>query len=252
MSTATVLGGTVPYHFIPPSISAAFDLQTNDTVIAGAGSATYYLSGSTTLLADGGTGSSLVIAEGQDSIFGGDGNIVVTGGSDPLFFAGGGGDAIVTAATGNATLFGGSGTNLFFGGSGNLTAYAGTGPTTVAGGSGATTFNGVAGKHEDFITGSGTAAVTVGSGCNTIIGGTGASTITAATGSDPGHDVFSFIAGHGGGKETILNFNGSTDKIEPIGYGSPPPVENLTGGNDVITLNDGTQITLVGVDQKVL
>jgi hypothetical protein len=47
MNTATVVGGTVPYYFVPASVSAYFDFNSNDTVVGGAGPATFLLDGVT-------------------------------------------------------------------------------------------------------------------------------------------------------------------------------------------------------------
>jgi hypothetical protein len=66
------------------------------------------------------------------------------------------------------------------------------------------------------------------------------------------------MSGHAGGNETILDFKTTKDSIAFSGYGPTSPVASetvdptsATTGNDVITLSDGTQITLVGVDQKL-
>ena len=233
--TTTLIGGSVPFHFIPANINSVYDFSTNDTLEGGAGpSTTYNLYGDTTFVGTGGSGSSSIYADGQDTIYAGAGAVTVTGGSDPLLFVGGTGAAQVHLGAGSASLFGGPG------------------PITVDGGSGALNFDDTASKGNDlFLTGTGNGAVSLGGGAATVIGGTGASTITAGTGTD----VFTFIAGHGGGTETIKDFTPPKDSINFLGSYTVPPTETLTPGGDVITLTDGTQIThitLSGYDHKVL
>jgi Ca2+-binding RTX toxin-like protein len=86
-------------------------------------------------------------------------------------------------------------------------------------------------------------------GASTMIGGSGAATVIGGS----GQDVFGFVDGHAGGSITIENFN-STDNLAFGGYGyslANPPTETLVGGNDVMTLSDGTQITFIGIDHKI-
>jgi hypothetical protein len=86
-------------------------------------------------------------------------------------------------------------------------------------------------------------------GASSMIGGSGASTVMGGT----GDNVFGFVKGHAGGSETIYNFSGQ-DNLAFQGYGYSAdlvPVETIVDGNDVMTLNDGTLITFVGVGQKI-
>ena len=229
----TITGGTVRFHFIPAHIKFVYDFSTKDTIDGGAGSATYYLHHNTTWVGAGGSGSSVIHAEGQDTIFAGHGAVTVLGASHPLLFVGGTGPAHVDLDKGSASIFGGSGR------------------ISVDGGSGALTFDDKHGKGHDFFkTGTGKAHVTLGGGSATVDGGSGASTITAGT----GKDIFEFIAGHGGGTEVIKDFSLTKDHIKLSGHYTAPPTEKLTAGGDVITLTDGTQvthITLAGVHHKV-
>ena len=89
-----------------------------------------------------------------------------------------------------------------------------------------------------------------------MIGGGGNSTITAGGGAD----VFGFVNGHAGGFETISGFN-SKDNFAFGGYESlggaikteavATTIDPAAGGSDVITLTDGTVITLYGYDKTV-
>jgi Ca2+-binding RTX toxin-like protein len=90
-------------------------------------------------------------------------------------------------------------------------------------------------------------------GADTVVGGSGHASITGGG----GHDVFAFVAGHGGGTETISGFTTSDTFAFSSSYGytaATPPPEQVVNGNDVITLTDGTEITtitLVGIDYKL-
>ena len=61
------------------------------------------------------------------------------------------------------------------------------------------------------------------------------------------------MSSNAGGKETVLGFNTAKDSMAFSGYalGTPVVSESLAGGSDTITLTDGTQITLAGVDHKM-
>jgi hypothetical protein len=74
--------------------------------------------------------------------------------------------------------------------------------------------------------------------------------ITAGSGAD----VFGFVLGHAGGAESILGFNGKDTLAFSSGYGyslTNAPSETVGSLGDVITLSDGTTITLVGYEAKV-
>jgi Ca2+-binding RTX toxin-like protein len=164
---------------------------------------------------------------------------------------GGTGATVGQASGANSTLVGGSGNSLFTVTGANSLAVAGPGP-------------GVTGIQEAASTGpetiatnplgnSGTLVATLGSGADTVLGGSGASTINGGS----GNDVFGFIKGHAGGSEVIFNLT-SNDTFAFAGYGYTAtnlPTENVGTFNgvtsDTITLNDGTTITLVGIDHKI-
>ena len=65
--------------------------------------------------------------------------------------------------------------------------------------------------------------------------------------------MFAFVKGHAGGSEVIIGFNGS-DNFAFGGYGyssTVTPTETVGSLGDVITLSDGTTITLAGVNHKI-
>jgi Ca2+-binding RTX toxin-like protein len=80
-----------------------------------------------------------------------------------------------------------------------------------------------------------------GSGNDTFWGGAGADSILAGSGAD----VFGAVAGFAGGAMTIYSFNTANDQIDLKGYTAP--TSTLVGGNEVLSLNDGTSITLEGI-----
>jgi hypothetical protein len=159
---------------------------------------------------------------------------------------GGSGGFVGTASGANSTLVGGTGTSIYH--------VTGTNSLAVAGSAGIT------GIDESKSTGaetiatnplgnSGTLVAILGSGADSVIGGGGASTITAGS----GHDAFLFVKGHAGGSEVIIGFTAS-DNFGFAGYGYTAanlPAEHVGPIGDVITLSDGTTITLAGFDHKL-
>ena len=145
------------------------------------------------------------------------------------------------------TLVGGTGNTIVSVSGSNSLAVAGPGP-------------GMTGINEQNTSGaetiatnplgnSGTLVAILGSGADTVLGGSGVSTITAGSGAD----VFAFIKGHAGGSEVIIGFN-SSDNLAFAGYGysgTTLPSEQVGSIGDVITLSDGTTITLAGINHKI-
>ena len=68
------------------------------------------------------------------------------------------------------------------------------------------------------------------------------------TNAGTGTDSFVFTDSEGGGSEVINGFNASTDKLVFNGFtGSAVTSDQVTNGNTLLTLVNGTQITLTGV-----
>jgi serralysin len=193
-----------------------------------------------------------ITATGADTLFGastGTTSFMCSGANSSI--VGSTGSMAVTSSGANTTLIGGTGTNNFTVSGAGSDAVAGPAPgvtdvtlTDTGGAQISTNPNG----------GSGTLIATLSAtGADSVIGGGGASTITAGGGSD----VFGFVNGHAGGSEVIIGFN-SADNFAFGGYGysaTNAPTESYdtpgATGSDVITLTDGTTITLVGIDHKV-
>jgi hypothetical protein len=174
------------------------------------------------------------------------GHFAISGGESSI--VGGAGGFVGSASGANSTLVGGIGNSIFTVTGSNSLAVSGPGP-------GVTGINEAASTGPEVIAtnplgNSGTLVATLGSGADTVLGGSGASTINGGN----GDDVFGFIKGHAGGSEVIFNFT-PRDNLAFGGYGGSVPVEQVATFNgvssDVITLNDGTKITLVGIDHKI-
>jgi len=92
-------------------------------------------------------------------------------------------------------------------------------------------------------------------GANTLTGGTGNDTLFGYGGNDTlfgGAGADKFVFAHGTGQDSIGDFVAGTDKIDltAIGFASYQDVINAThdvGGNAVIDLGNGDQLTLTGV-----
>jgi hypothetical protein len=284
MSTTTISGATVPVNFSAGGSGAAF------TAFFGAGTASTFVSGGagtpvtstvTGAVTLGTSNSTYTLsASAVDDTTGG-GNSITTLNPSTVFAAPG--DTIASAAA--TTIFGASsGTTTFSlqgsessvtGGAGYITGTASGANSTLVGGTGGGAFT-VSGTGSLAVAGQspGTTTITLAettggatvatnplgnsgnlvatlsaNGADTVVGGGGASTIAGGG----GDDVFAFVNGHAGGTEIITNFTAS-DNFAFGGYGysaTNAPTETVTAGSDVITLTDGTVITLVGVDHKL-
>jgi hypothetical protein len=191
-----------------------------------------------TRLATGGGTDTVTVWNGGGMIHTGAGNVtlamndwadhaVVTieGGTGTLTQGNGYGNLLFTGGTGTATLGGVSGSETIMAGAGNLTLTGGATST-------------------NFTAGSGTAAVTLTTGGGTVTFGSGHATITeAAWGNAVTYD---FAAGHGGGTDIINGFRNGTDQLQFQG-GVSVTQQTLSGGSALLTLSDGTHVTLTGM-----
>ena len=182
------------------------------------------------------TGAATLLGAGSGQVTFG-----VSGSNDSIM--GGAGSLVGTASGSNTTLIGGSGANLFSVTGANALAVAGTSGTT---GIDMSTTTGPEVVATNPTGGDANLVAFLGSGADTVVGGGGQSTVGAGS----GHDVFAFVNGHAGGTEEITGFNPG-DNLAVSGY-SVGPVEHVVGGNDQMTLSDGTVITLVGLGHTLL
>lgn len=177
------------------------------------------------------------VAAGAGTIYGGSGalNVSLSDWRDQLVISvqGGGGSFVQTDGYGNLVFTGGLGTASLGGVSGGETVTAGAGNISLVGGG--------AGTH--FTAGSGHDQATLMTSGGTVEFGTGTAAINEA-----GYGAavtYDFVSGHGGGNDTITGFRIGTDQMSFQGVGVASSTE--TGGSTLMTLTDGTQVTLVGV-----
>jgi ELWxxDGT repeat protein len=215
------------------------------------------VSGNTTLLGGGsddtvvgGGGSALLALQPGGVGFGGAGTTTVFGGGDTLV-GGGGSNVMVGDGDGGDTMFGGSGQSTMFAGSGDATMVGGSGRTVMVagpgtdllvGGPGAVTAFGGSGSDVFFATGGGGTDISAGTGPAEVVLGAGATTVTGGSGPDL-YDVTNGVSD--GGIDVIAGFKVGTDHLRLFGYG--PAAPQFSGGNAVISLSDGTTITLLGI-----
>jgi hypothetical protein len=280
MSGTTVSGATVPNNFAGASgatgvFNSFFMAGVPVTVLTGSGTSTangpvvlassdsaVTVSGSA--VADESSGGNSITTLQPSTVFAAPNDTITSAAATTLFGASGGGVDVFSLSGANSSITGGtggivgtaSGANTTLVGGTGISIFTVTGPNSlaVAGSAGITGINESGSTGPETIAtnplgNSGTLVAILGSGADTVLGGSGASTITAGTGSD----VFAFIKGHAGGSEVIIGFNGS-DNLAFAGYGytaTDLPTETVGSIGDVITLSDGTTITLAGFDHKL-
>lgn len=233
-----------------------------DTVSGGAGDDTVgALFGNTT--ADGGADNDVVFGNsGNDSLYGGAGDDTVVGsilgvtaaadmmdggdGNDLLYGISTGNNRFVGGA-GNDSLVGGAGADSMEGGTGNDILISNAGNDTLVGGDGSDNMQGGAG-NDSLVGGAGDDTLWGGAGADTLVGGTGA-------------DIFYLRALGQGSATTINDYSGTEgDRLHFTGItqlvvGAPSAATgttatvalNAAGTNTVITMPDGSTITLVGI-----
>jgi hypothetical protein len=179
---------------------------------------------------------------GSANIIGGTGLLSVKGGAGAITVYGGTGFTTITGAAGPSQFLVGDGASSVQAASGNLVWLVGAAnDTLVADGGGSTIWGAYSSGNSTFQSGAGPCVMSGGSGNDTFWGGAGADSILAGSGAD----VFGAVAGFAGGAMTIYSFNTANDQIDLKGYTAP--TSTLVGGNEVLSLNDGTSITLEGI-----
>jgi hypothetical protein len=253
-------GSGTPFTVLPPT-SGAF--TASGPVVVAAPNLALTLSGATAV-ADTSTGGTSITTTTPSTVFAAPNDTITSAAATTLFGASGGGIDHFSISGANSSITGGTGSIVGTASGSNSTLVGGTGISifnvtgpnslAVAGSAGVTGINEQASTGPETIAtnplgNSGTLVAILGSGADTVIGGSGASTITGGS----GNDVFAFIKGHAGGSEVIIGFN-ARDNLAFAGYGYTAtnlPTEAVGSIGDVITLNDGTTITLAGFDHKI-
>ncbi len=176
--------------------------------------------------------ATIVGTQGDDVIYGtnGDDVIVGLGGNDIIH--GGNGNDVICGDAGNDTLDGGNGNDTLLGGVGNDTLDGGNGDDTLSGGYGIDALAG--GNGDDSLNG--------GSGNDTLNGANGNDVLTGEAGNDIliGGNGDDTLTG-GSGNDTLTGDNGND-----ILFGNDGN-DSLTGGNGNDLLNGGAgNDTLIG------
>jgi hypothetical protein len=192
--------------------------QGADVIQGGAGSGLVYTNQASDNII-GGTGALRIISQDNSTAY----TQTVTGGSGSIAYQQNAGHLNFIGGSGSATIDGGGGTLHVVGGSGSISVVQGT-----------------AGMM--FIAGSGTANVAL-----TPLGGTvefGAGVTNVQVAGWGAGDLFQFVAGHGGGIDTITGFVASSDTLQFDGV--QVTSETVSGGSTTLMLNDKTTIHLAG------
>jgi hypothetical protein len=230
----------------------------NDTVVAGPGGLAFA----------GSSGFDTVAANGYAAIItGGTGGGLFQGGGNATITAGAGGFENIEFGSNGDQMYGVGPSGVLFGDNGGNAAKSTL--MSSAGDTGNSVFFGASGSGQmTFITGSGNDLLAVGQGTNTVRLGSGtdvvfangpaagSTTITAGTGSAVivmGGALTDLVIAAGNARSfNVYNDLSSTDKITLTGYASSQVASALAaqvnaGGGSILTLGDGTTLSLVGV-----
>lgn len=206
-------------------------------------------SASGALSIQGGAGSVIALSYGDATFSGGAGAATVVGGGGALTVLGGSGAGLyVGAPGGNNSITGGAGSSIIVGGGAGdvLTAGSGKGDVIEAGAGAETIAAAASTGAEKLYGGSGPDLIATGHGSADVLLGAGATTLIAGGGTD----LYAFTSGHANAV-TIENFSAGQDYLSLVGFAAGAAGTALasavtSGGNEQITLPDGTRITFQG------
>jgi len=211
----------------------------------------------------GGAGDdSMFGGEGNDTLKGGDGHDTMDGGAGNDYLAGKAGDDSISGGAGNDKLSGGTGNDSLQGDSGSDTLWGGEGDDWAFGGTDNDTIDlglgndtALGGAGEDRIKGrDGDDSLDGGAGNDHVIGGEGSDIISGGAGNDHlwggqwsgdgASDTFVYC--HGGGRDSIHDFEVAHDRIDLSAYGlSYDDIQDR-----IIDRGWATEINLQGVDKS--
>lgn len=265
--SSTILTGSGGGHFAGGSAGG------NILVSQGAASGNTTLTGGGAgdqIFGSAGGNDMLVAGAGREAILGGGGPTTVQGGSTADVIFTGAGVTQVYGGTGAAdTIVGGSGAvtvtanagDAIFGNSGHLSVTGShTAADSIIGGAGGLAVNGIGGNMlvvagsgaSSIATGSGASLIFEGAGTSTVVGGVGSMEVVLGSGSasitnGSGSTAFEVVKGAAGGTDMLSGFKVGTDTISLFGYSAADTNVSVGGNNTLISLADGTKITVVGV-----
>jgi hypothetical protein len=216
-----------------------------DTVVGAPGSQIFTIGGDangTTLFCGGATYFGYLGENGSAVICGGTGTLDVTvhqglttvyGGTGATTINSNAGADVYVVGDGPSTVDGGAGNSIWLVGSAN--------DSLVASGDGCSVDGSQSSGNNVFVIEEGTCTLIGGSGADTFIGGQGIADIFAGS----SFNSFEFTNGTAGGAVTVNGYAASNGEIVLTGYSGYS--SEVVGGNEVIGLSDGTQVTLMGV-----
>ncbi len=195
------------------------------TTINGGSTASVIFSGGGPTTVNGGTG-------GQDTIVGGSAALAVTAQNGDAVFGNAGALSVTASLEGADSIVGGAGALSIAGRGGNMLVVAGTSTSNVS-------------------TGNGASLVFAGSGNLSLVGGTGSMQVVAGSGhatiiEGAGPTTLQVVNGAAGGSDVVSGFRPGLDTVELFGYSTSGTVSTV-GGSTLISLADGTRVTLLGV-----
>jgi Ca2+-binding RTX toxin-like protein len=214
------------------------------------GSTTINSNGADTIVAGSGATTVNVLGTAGDLVYGGsrvstevglDASVTINGGvGGGTFFGGTAGNNVINSCSGAAIMIGG--------GSGDVLTATGTANDILEASSGAETLNAAASSGNDAFFG--------GFGSDSIVGGTGTNAFTAGPGNmtlfgGGASDLYVFLDG-ATSQTVIQGFNASHDYIKLSGFAAGADQAAFSGATasasgTLITLSDGTHITLAGI-----
>ena len=208
----------------------------------------------------GGGADTVNIGSGQTSINSGTSNFLINDTSpNPLLVTlGFGTDTInMMAGSAGATVVGISSRTTFTGvgqivggdvSTGDFITITGAGSATVVATNARETVNGSAATgNNSYTAGTGNDTLMADLGADTLTGASGASALALLVSGTGAGTTFAFTSGKAGGADTISGFK-AADTLSFTGYGGTPLAGAVTtGGSTMVTLSDGTKLTINGV-----
>lgn len=224
------------YH-LDSAATAALGPRPGDTIASGDGADSILTGGGNDSIFAGWGNDYVNAGDGNNIVFADEGNDVAGGGSGNDILNGGGGQDSLFGGAGNDTLFGEAGSDILNGEAGNDLISGGDNADTLFGGDGNDILLGD--KGADWLDG--------GAGNDNLMGGAANDTLVGGAGAD----TFSFFLGSQ--NDVVADFEYGTDKlaigIKDIDVGALIANAQYVNGNAILTLPDGSTITLLGINK---
>ena len=145
----------------------------------------------------------------------------------------GGAASLACGTAGADSIIGGSGSVAVTAQGANMIVVGGAGASSIAAGNGAC----------EVFAGPGATTLQLGAGPATVIAGGGSASITEGNGAV----LYDIVKGSAGGTDSIDGIRPGIDRLALFGYDGGVASFTTAGGNSVLSLDDGTRITLLGL-----